>query len=655
MAIQEYSNALRLGKKKYQDAIGRDEYPYLPVLDEIIENTDIVSEVNLGTLVIPLENVVGTKTRGRTQSFASNFMPLLEEQTEFSTKWSAVYAYQLEQGIDDPIIAYEYMNKFYVQEGNKRVSVLKFLKADSIRAKVIRLVPRRNDQPEVRIYYEFIDFYDLTANYHIHFTEEGKYAELLETMEVDTEVPFDLDEQKSFRQIYELFKYVFESIHSSEKNLSIPDAFLKYVKLFTYPVIKERTESQVREDFLKFGTELLLSAKGNQIELVTQPKEKEKEHTGTKLLNWLRPWTKIEPEMLKIAFIYPKTAETSRWTYGHELGRIHLGECFDGKLKTMVFDSADSDEDIKKCIETAIAYDCNVIFAVGPQMATQCVKAAVLHPEVRIFNCSINMSYSSICNYYPRMFESKFLMGALAATMSETNKLGYLADYPIYGMISNINAFALGAAMINPRVKIHLKWVGLADTDEEEWADDIQIISGVDMIIPENASREYGLYRRMPDGEIENLALSFCHWGKFYEKMIQQICSGESKENKSEKASNYWWGMSADVIDTIYSENLPNATYRLINFLSSSIQNGIFHPFAGRIYAQKKRMISDHNEELGLMDIVEMNWLANNIIGEIPPAEAFKEEAQPLIRLQGVKTTVDDETTTEDTIDTNNQ
>lgn len=654
MAIQEYSSALRLGKKKYQDAMGRDDFPYLPVLDEIIENVNIVSEVNLGTLSIPLENVVGTKTKGRTQSFASNFMPLLEEHTEFATKWSAVYTYQLEQGIDDPIIAYEYMNKFYVLEGNKRVSVLKFLKADSIRAKVIRLVPSRNDTPEVRIYYEFLDFYNLTLNYNICFTEEGKYLELLEAMEVNTEVPFDLAEQKSFRQIYELFKYVFDSIHSSEKNLSVPDAFLKYVKLFTYPVIKERTESQIRNDFLKFGAELLLSAKGNQIELVTQPKEKEKEHTGTKLLNWLRPWSKIEPEMLKIAFIYPKTAETSRWTYGHELGRVHLEECFEGKLKTIVFDSADNDEEVKERIELAIAHNCNVIFAAGPQMATQCVKVAVSHPEVRIFNCSVNMSYSSICNYYPRMFESKFLMGALAAAMSETDKLGYVADYPIYGMIANINAFALGAAMINPKVKIHLKWVGLADACEEDWDDDIQIISGVDMIIPENASREYGLYRRKPDGEIENLALSFCHWGKFYEKIIQQICSGEIKEGKSEKASNYWWGMSADVIDNIFSDELPNGTYRLINFLSSSIKNGIFHPFAGRIYAQKKRMISDHNEELGLMDIIEMNWLANNIIGEIPPVEAFKEEAHALIRLQGVKNVENEEPTSEDAADNNN-
>ena len=53
-------------------------------------------------------------------------------------------------------------------------------------------------------------------------------------------------------------------------------------------------------------------------------------------------------------------------------------------------------------------------------------------------------------------------------------------------------------------------------------------------------------------------------------------------------------------------------------------------------------MISDDNDELEMMDIIQMNWLANNIIGEIPPIEAFKPEAQALIRLQGVKSeTVD--------------
>ncbi len=638
MEILEYSNAQRLGRKQYQDDIARLESPYLPVLDEIIEGADIVSEIPLGTMTIPLELVVGTKTKGRREAFASNFMPLLDENSEFSIKWCNVYNYQIEQGIDDPILVYEYMNHFYVQEGNKRVSVLKFLQAYNITATVIRLLPRKSDTPEVRLYYEFLDFYQLTANYGVHFSQEGKYSRLLAAMNVSADKPMSKEDQKYFRQAYELFNMVFDSTFSKAKNLSCSDAFLKYIELFDYPVVRDRVESQMKADFKKIHDELLLAARGNQIELVMQPKEAER--SGSKLLNWLRANGKIEPEMLKIAFIYPKTSETSRWTYGHELGRTHLEDSFNGKLKTVVYDQVDSDEDTRKTIERAISDHCNVIFAVGPQMATECVKIAVQHPEVRIFNCSVNMSYSSICNYYPRMFESKFLMGALAAAMSETDKIGYVADYPIYGMVANINAFALGAAMINPRVKVHLNWAGLANNDDHiTWDDDIRIISGVDMIVPQNASREYGLYRRNEDGTVDNLALAFCHWGKFYERIIQQICSGAntSKEWKGQKASNFWWGMSADIIDIIYAKDFPNGTRRLVNFLSSSIRNGIFHPFAGRIFAQGNKMMSDDNQELEMMDIIQMNWLANNIIGEIPPVEAFKQEAQALIRLQGVK------------------
>ena len=633
----EYTNALRLGRKEYQYAILKQTSPFLPVLDEVIKDADIASEVNLGIMTIPLDGIIGTKTAGRTNAFANNFMPLMNEKSEFCEKWCNVYEYQMEKGIDDPVVVYEYMNRFYVQEGNKRVSVLKYLKAYSIVARVIRLIPKKNEEPEIRIYYEFMDFYKATANYSIRFDKEGRYNRLLKAINASPETPLDIFEQKELGQTYEIFEQVFHKYYSDNSNLSIADAYLKYVELYGYEVIKMKTESQVRLDFKKLRDELLLSAQGNQIELVTQTREEL--HTGEKLLNWLWPVSKIEPEMLKVAFIYPKTIETSRWTYAHELGRLYIQESFEGRLKTVVYDHADSDEEVCNCMNQAIEDHCNVIFAVGPQMAVQCVKTAVQHPEIRIFNCSINMSFSSICNYYPRTFEAKFLMGALAAAMSKTDKIGYLADYPIYGMVANINAFALGASMVNPRIKVHLNWSGLTDKLESiQWDDDISIISGADLIVPQKASREYGLYYRSVDGRINNLAMVFCNWGKFYEKMINQIChsSLEAKASKMKRASNYWWGMSEDVIDIIYSHNLANGSHRLVDFLRKSICNGSFQPFEGKIYAQNEILISEDIYKLSLMDVIKMNWLLNNVVGEIPPIENFKQDAKSLVRLQGV-------------------
>ena len=55
MSDTEYGAALKLGKKQYQDSVAKGEYPYLPVLDEALSYTEIVSQVSLGTMDIPWE------------------------------------------------------------------------------------------------------------------------------------------------------------------------------------------------------------------------------------------------------------------------------------------------------------------------------------------------------------------------------------------------------------------------------------------------------------------------------------------------------------------------------------------------------------------------------------------------------------------------
>ena len=56
------------------------------------------------------------------------------------------------------------------------------------------------------------------------------------------------------------------------------------------------------------------------------------------------------------------------------------------------------------------------------------------------------------------MYEAKFLAGMIAGAVTDNERVAYIADYPIYGMIANINAFALGVASVNPRAKVYLAW-----------------------------------------------------------------------------------------------------------------------------------------------------------------------------------------------------
>ena len=116
MSLEDYNSARKLAQKASRAAMANGKYPYLPALDEFISRGDISGEMPLGIVDIPLNKIAGTKTAGRKNSFANNFMPLLDDNTEFASKWSNLYESQLEEGIRDPIVAYEYMTRYYVME-----------------------------------------------------------------------------------------------------------------------------------------------------------------------------------------------------------------------------------------------------------------------------------------------------------------------------------------------------------------------------------------------------------------------------------------------------------------------------------------------------------------------------------------------------------
>ena len=60
MSKTDYSNAHKLAVRDYRFRVAKGEYPYLPVLDDILRSTSIAGESNLGLVDIPLDFIVGT-------------------------------------------------------------------------------------------------------------------------------------------------------------------------------------------------------------------------------------------------------------------------------------------------------------------------------------------------------------------------------------------------------------------------------------------------------------------------------------------------------------------------------------------------------------------------------------------------------------------
>lgn len=631
-ATEEYQKALRMGQRDYQIHLAKGHYPYLQVLDEILSHTDVSCEVNLGLVQIPVELIVGTNTAGRRTAFAPNFMPLLKPGTEFSSKWTALCEAHLEEGIRDPIKAYEFMNRFYIMEGNKRVSVLKYFDAVTIPGYVTRVLPKRSEAKDNKIYYEFVNFYRATEINYVLFSEEGCYEKLVKAVGKLPDEVWSEDDKLQFRSNYNRFQTAYESRPGKKLPITTGDAFLVYINIYGYNALKDKMPHEIKSDLTKSWDEIALRAKPNPIKLVMNPAQEPKQNIFTKLL----PPSK---NILKVAFVHDKTAETSSWTYGHELGRLHLEEVFAGQIETCKVESVQTETNASVVMDDLVTNENDIIFTTTPQLIRPSLKAAIEYPDVKILNCSLNASHRYIRTYYSRMYEAKFLTGIVAGALCDNDKIGYIADYPIYGMVANINAFALGAKMINPRAKIYLHWskVKNKNTDFLQTSG-VSFVSNQDLITPNSPSRQFGLYH-VNDSTLRNVAMPVQHWGKFYERLIRLISSGSWKgdeESKTSQAVNYWWGLSAGVIDVICSKNLPSQTHKLIRLLKQAIIRGDFNPFSGILYSQDGIVQKEKGVTLSPENIITMDWLCDNIVGSIPTFDELDEEAQALVLLQGV-------------------
>ena len=644
----EYDKAKKLGDRQVHRAFAEGRYPYLPALDDLLEPGH--AEYPVGLTEIPVSMIAGTKTKGRQSAFSAEFMPILDNRSEFATKWNALYEAQMEEGIRDPVKVYEYMQRFYVQEGNKRVSVMRWLDMPLIMADVIRVMPTKTEERDVKIYYEFIDFYSVAPIYEITFSEEGRYAELAGILGRDLAAPWPVETVKTVRSAFNRFATLFEPRHKGLLQLTSGDAFLLYLKIYCLDSVLNDSSSVIEKRISKIWRELLIADRndGDKINLVEDEEvlgnsARAEAAAGSGLRMFLKGTPKFTSERpLRIAFLYDKKPEESSWIYSHELGRNYLEQAYEGLVETIRYDGCMTDEQISKAVESAAADDNELVITVSPAQMKQALRSAIGHPKMKFLNCSVNLSHSAVRSYYGRMYEAKFLMGALAASQADNHRIGYRADYPIYGSIANINAFAIGAAMVDPEAKVCLSWSTIKNSDwrEEMFEEGVSVFSGPDMVKPQMPSREYGIYRYGSDGRIYNLAAPVWDWGKYYEIIVRTILNGtwEARELTSDgQAVNYWLGMSSGVIDVIMSDKISYYSRKLVNTLKQAVCAGSLSPFDGELRSQDGVIKAADAPRLTNEEIITMNWLNDNVIGSIPDVGELYEDAKETVQVSGVK------------------
>ena len=636
---EHYRKARAIGRRQVRDDIARGIYPYLPALDAMVDDIATLHELPVGLMEIRCELIMGTRTRGRQSVFSRSFMPLADSDSEFAEKWSALFQSQLDEGIRDPIKVYEYLQRFYVLEGNKRCSVLKFLHMPTIQAEVTRILPHRSDDLESRLYFEFLDFWRVCPIYGLFFSRPGSYGLLAQLLGRDLAHPWPEDEVRALRTFLGIFTEVTHSMTDDGQSFAEGDALLVYLKLFGASAVRELSPKQVEERLSSIWGELGVSLGESEVTFVEEPQRETSAATRviTGLVRNYQERTR-QARPLRIAFLFEGNPETSGWTRSHDDGRRYLEKQMGDAVETLPFYDRGDQERFDAAIAAAELDEDDLVITTSPRQMGMTLAAAVAHPQMEFLNCSINLTSARVRTLYSKMYEPKFILGAIAASAAENHHIGYLANHPLYGTLSEVNAFALGAQMVDPKARVHLRWSSLKGHDwhKEMLAEGARVISGQDYYDPRGTLRSFGVWVENAEGP-RQLAYPLWGWGRCFELVSRYLIDDlwERGGSVRHQALNYWWGMDSGAVDIRLADDLPDSSRRLAQLLHRVIVEHVTSPFEGPIRTQGG-LVGKDGACLTNTEIVGMRWLCENVEGRLPTYDELTDNGKAIVRVSGI-------------------
>lgn len=635
--LESYIRARKEGQRQVRHDVAEGRYPYPPALDDILAGQDAPGMVNVGTFDIPLYLIAGTRTHGRQNSFSRGFMPLLEANSEFAAKWSALAASQAEEGFHEPIRVFEYCQRFYVQEGNKRVSVARFIDAPTIAAHVTRVVPMAFDEDGMRMYRAFSAFFRACPIYGITVEDEASYARLARMAGRDLKTPWPDEAVSALRATFAKFRKEFFARGGDRLDIELGDAFLRFLMVCEYADALELTQSEVSSVVERMWGEFKVAASSDAVAYLEDPS-----NGGPTMARGLAVLAKnaVRPARpLTIAFIYDDDEQYSGWVAEHDRGRRELELRMPGVVRTLAFPECESNAAFAAAVEEAASEDADLVVTVQPTQMTQALRAAIEHPEMSFLNCSLSLEHSAVRTFGCRVYEAKFLLGLVAGSMAENHQVGYIAESPVYGTVSEINAFAAGVAAVDPGAEIHLGWISTCDYN---WRADmsaagVSVVCGRDAKTPADPFGAWGLFRYEADGSTTQLGHPVWNWARYYELIVRSMRNDvwrrEGLENP-DQALNYWWGMSTGVLDVELTDAVPAGVAVVMGVMREAIMKQKLNPFA-LVPADMAGEI-ETSERISPEEIIRMSWLADNVIGRLPRERELKPDSREQVEVAGI-------------------
>lgn len=339
---------------------------------------------------------------------------------------------------------------------------------------------------------------------------------------------------------------------------------------------------------------------------------------------------KAEPaaqqKAFKVAFVYIGPPGDLGWTYEHDRGRKAVVEKFGDKVQTVYMENVPEGPDAARVIRQYAQEGYDMIFATSFGYMDPMLEVAKEFPNVKFEHCSGYKTNPNMSTYFGRIEEARYLSGIIAGKATTSNKIGYVAAFPIPEVVRGINGFTLGVRAVNPKAEVRVVWTNTwYDPVKEREAAVALLDAGCDVITqhqdtvePQKAAQERGKLSIGYDSDMGKivgdtvLASPIWNWSVYYIDTIEKAMNG------SWKSGQYWEGLSSGVVDlSPMSPKVPADVQALVAETKDKIKSGAFHIFQGPIKDQAGTEVVKAGEIVADDKQLSMDWFVQGVVGKV--------------------------------------
>ena len=336
----------------------------------------------------------------------------------------------------------------------------------------------------------------------------------------------------------------------------------------------------------------------------------------------------------KVGFVYLSTTGDHGWTYAHDLGRLMVEEHFGDKVETSYVENVPEGPDATRVIRELVQQGNEIIFTTSFGYMEPTLKVSKEYPDVKFvhltgYKRSPNMATGNI-----RFHEGRYVQGVVAGMMTKTNKIGYIAAFPIPEVVMGINAFARGLRSTNPDAEISVIWANTwYDPVKEADVTKVQIAEGADVLAQHTDSPAMlqiaekngvvGFAQSTDNIEFAPKAQLFAsinNWGPYYVDMIEATRNGtwSNGDGPDHWAGDTWGGLKSGMLKLSPFTNMPDDVVAKANAARDGLADGSINIFEGPMMSNDGKEVLKSGEVLDDAGLWAMNYYVEGVIGSVP-------------------------------------